>query len=112
MATGTAGISRQKATLKAMVRIYCRSHHPDHDRKLCPQCLELEQYAIQRLNKCPFGPTKGLCAKCEIHCYRPDMRRRIREVMRYSGPKILARHPLLAIFHLIDGWTGKFERSK
>jgi len=31
------------------------------------------------------------------------MRERIRAVMRYAGPRMLWRHPLLALLHLADG---------
>jgi len=31
------------------------------------------------------------------------MRERIRSVMRYAGPRMMYRHPLLAFHHLIDG---------
>jgi hypothetical protein len=42
------------------------------------------------------------CAKCPVHCYRPELRERIRAVMRYAGPRMLFRHPRLAILHLWD----------
>ena len=31
------------------------------------------------------------------------MRARIREVMRYAGPRMLLSHPLMALRHLLDG---------
>jgi hypothetical protein len=36
-------------------------------------------------------------------CYTPDMRERIRAVMRFSGPRMLLHHPWLALMHLVDG---------
>jgi hypothetical protein len=27
----------------------------------------------------------------------------MREVMRYAGPRMIWRHPILAIWHMIDG---------
>jgi hypothetical protein len=54
--------------------------------------------------RCPFGADKPTCANCTIHCYRAEMREQVREVMRYSGPRMMWRHPLLALAHLlIDG---------
>lgn len=47
---------------------------------------------------------KPICARCPIHCYKPVMRERIREMMRYAGPRMLRRHPILAIRHLLEGW--------
>jgi hypothetical protein len=29
------------------------------------------------------------------------MRERIRQVMRYAGPRMLFNHPILSVFHLI-----------
>jgi hypothetical protein len=37
-----------------------------------------------------------------VHCYKPAMREQIRVVMRYSGPRMAQRHPLLAAAHLLD----------
>jgi hypothetical protein len=64
----------------------------------------LRNHAWQRLEKCPFQSGKTTCAKCAIHCYRPAMRDRIRSVMRYAGPRMLYRHPLMALQHIIDGF--------
>ena len=36
-----------------------------------------------------------------VHCYQPQMREQIRQVMRYSGPRMLLYHPVLAIWHLV-----------
>jgi hypothetical protein len=66
------------------------------------ECEELLDYALHRLEACPFRAHKSVCAACPIHCYRPAMREKIRAVMRYAGPRMLFRHPLLAMGHLID----------
>jgi hypothetical protein len=31
------------------------------------------------------------------------MRERVRVAMRYAGPRMLFRHPIMALLHLIDG---------
>jgi hypothetical protein len=31
------------------------------------------------------------------------MREKIRDVMRYAGPRMLLTHPVMAIAHLLDG---------
>jgi hypothetical protein len=31
------------------------------------------------------------------------MRERVRTVMRYAGPRMMWRHPFLALAHLVDG---------
>jgi hypothetical protein len=57
---------------------------------------------MRRLERCVFGDAKPACSNCVVHCYRADMRERVREVMRWSGPRMLLRHPVLAVRHLID----------
>ncbi len=88
-----------------MLNLYCYDLH-DND-KLCSSCHALLEYALNRLEKCPFQEGKNTCAKCPVHCYKPELRTKIRAVMRYSGPKMIYRHPLLAISHLIDGLRKK-----
>jgi hypothetical protein len=95
-------MDRERRTIDAMVRIYCRDHH-GRGGGLCGQCTELRDYAFARLDRCRYQDGKPTCANCPVHCYRPDMRDRVRAVMRYSGPRMLLRHPYLAIAHLRDG---------
>ncbi len=85
-------------TVEKMVRLYCR--HKEGNASLCAECRALLDYAAQRLNRCRFGAAKPTCRQCPIHCYRPDMRERIRAVMRWAGPRMLFFHPLDALRHL------------
>ena len=94
-------LRRERRTVRAMVALYCRHHHGG--RGLCDGCAGLLSYADTRLDLCPYGPDKPTCANCPIHCYRPDPRERMRDVMRFAGPRMLTRHPYLAIMHMIDG---------
>lgn len=95
--------ARERRTLEAMIRLQCRDRHrPDADG-LCDACRDLLRYAESRLAKCPFGADKPTCARCPVHCYRPEMRERVREVMRYAGPRMPREHPWLALLHLLDG---------
>jgi predicted amidophosphoribosyltransferase len=87
-------------TIAAMIRIYCRDRHGTA-KGLCPGCAELLAYAQERIGKCPFGAGKPVCNKCNVHCYKPDMRERVRVVMRHAGPRMPMRHPVLAIRHLL-----------
>jgi hypothetical protein len=108
-------LAREEKTITAMIALYCRDHHdvaapddPESDSMrpaadLCAECAELLDYARLRLEKCRYGAAKPTCAKCTTHCYRPEMRERVRAIMRYGGPRMLKRHPLLAIAHLVDG---------
>ncbi|HEY98495.1 MAG TPA: nitrous oxide-stimulated promoter family protein [Dehalococcoidia bacterium] len=100
MSVKSSRIAREGRTVQVMISLYCRHHH--HDRKLCNECVELTNYALERLRKCPFGEGKTVCAKCPVHCYQPLMREKIRAVMRYAGPRMTLRHPFLTLFHFID----------
>ena len=102
MVTEHPRIRREKKTIEAMVRIYCKNHH-ESKGELCPECSELLEYAKMRLDKCPFQEKKPTCGKCLIHCYQPQMREKVKKVMRHSGPRMLLHHPVLAIHHVIDG---------
>ncbi|WP_322508569.1 nitrous oxide-stimulated promoter family protein [Anaerolinea sp.] len=96
-------IARERKTILAMSRIYCADHHGLPDGNLCMECQELLDYAFFRLEKCPYQEKKPTCANCPIHCYKPEMRERVRQMMRHAGPRMLLRHPILAIAHLLDG---------
>lgn len=86
-----------------MVGLYCAAKHGGVEGEVCQACRELLDYASQRLEKCPFGEEKPKCSQCTVHCYKPDMRERVREVMRFAGPRMLTRHPVMAIQHLVQG---------
>ena len=90
--------------MSKMVSIYCEGHHDGSDVSLCDECREFLDYAYTRLEKCPYGEDKPTCANCPIHCYKPARRDQVKRIMRYSGPRMLLRHPVLAITHQLDGF--------
>lgn len=92
---------REKKTLKKMIGIYCEANHQPEET-LCPQCQELLNYAYDRIARCPLGMQKTTCAGCPVHCFKPGYRDKIKEVMRYAGPKMIFKHPVLALFHILD----------
>ena len=96
---------REKETVSLMISIYCRKRHGS--KTLCPDCAALDTYARQRSDKCPFMETKTFCSNCKVHCYKPDMREKIREVMRFSGPRMIFHHPVMAIRHVIESKKEK-----
>jgi hypothetical protein len=100
-------IAVEKQTVAAMLRLYCDERHHPAGGGLCPSCLDLLGYAHQRLDRCPYGEAKPACNPCPIHCYQPARREAMREVMRRSGPRMLFRHPWLALVHLWKEWTRK-----
>lgn len=98
---------REKRMVSQMIALYCRKKH--HTRgDLCPQCAALDAYAKMRADKCPFMETKTFCSNFRIHCYKPDMRAKIREVMRFAGPRMILHHPVAAIRHVVE--TKKEQR--
>ncbi len=102
---------REKETVSKMIAIYCKKKHSTK-HGLCPECTALETYAKMRSDKCPFMETKTFCSNCKIHCYKPDMREKIREVMRFAGPRMLFVHPIMAIRHVIESKKEKRRLEK
>ena len=106
---GSGRLAREERTLGVMIALYCRDHHAQRPRagapheRLCDECAALLDYARRRLSACRYGAGKPTCANCTTHCYRPAMREQIKQVMRYSGPRMLGRHPVLAVAHLLEG---------
>lgn len=82
-----------------MVDYYCRKK--ENNKELCADCRQLIAYAQARLDRCPFGEGKSACKKCTIHCYKPDMRQRMRKVMAYTGPRMFFAFPKLAFAHYL-----------
>ncbi|PKN37151.1 MAG: hypothetical protein CVU62_11130 [Deltaproteobacteria bacterium HGW-Deltaproteobacteria-2] len=87
-------------TVELMIDLYCRDHHGSTEN-ICPECRELLNYVKKRLEKCPLKENKPPCSKCPIHCYKPDMREKIKAVMKDSGPRMLYRHPIMTARHYV-----------
>lgn len=96
-----------------MIALYChKNHHKNHNDDLCGDCEKLYEYAKIRTENCPFMRTKTFCNQCAVHCYAPAMRVRIKEVMRYSGPRMMLYHPLLCMWHVITTISAKIDMKK
>lgn len=102
---------REKAVVALMIALYCKKQHQGKG-ELCQECAELLEYAKCRSDKCPFMETKTFCSNCKVHCYKADMREKIREVMRFSGPRMVFHHPIMAVRHVIESKTEKAEMEK
>lgn len=96
-------IEREHKTISKMIGLYCHAHHHTSQGSLCENCQFLLDYAHKRIDRCPFGWQKPTCTKCPVHCYKPDRREEIRQVMRYAGPRIILHHPILTLLHFLDG---------
>lgn len=120
---------REKETVSKMIEIYCRKNHrtqrmPANSgipagievkagrRRFCSECAELDEYARMRSDKCPFMETKTFCSNCRVHCYRDDMREKIRDVMRFSGPRMILYHPVMAVRHVVETKKEKKRLEK
>ena len=100
---------RDAQTLRVMTQMYCENHHRTNGKRagenkdgnagddvLRKQCSAVLAYSLERTAKCPHEH-KGNCKECSIHCYKPDMRAAIKDIMSYAGPRMLYAHPLLAL---------------
>lgn len=97
----------EKKTVGALISIYCRSIHKFPKGSLCDECKDLENYALMRLNNCKYKNSKPVCSKCKTHCYSDSMRVKIRVVMRFAGPRLLFRRPILSFIHLYKSLKSK-----
>ena len=108
-------MQREEATVTVMIHRYCRDKHTGTN-ELCDECTELLEYARKRLKHCPFQENKTTCGNCRVHCYKSAMRERIREVMRYVGPRMILSNPVMALQHAVDGLRkeppGRAEKDK
>lgn len=100
---------KEKKLIPKMINKYCKRMHKRIRKEQgikhyenCAQCDELTEYALLRLEKCPFKENKQYCSFCKVHCYKPEMREKIKEVMKYSGKRMLLSHPIYAISHVIQ----------
>lgn len=97
--------------------VYCREHHPGpraplvpadaalkrlslHRYPLCRDCAAFLTYAFDRRLRCPLKE-KPVCKHCPVHCYKPDHRERVREIMRFSGQHLIRRGRLDLIWHYL-----------
>ncbi len=102
---------REKHIVSEMIALYCHKKHGTKG-KICDDCAALKAYAEMRADKCPFMETKTFCSNCKVHCYKADMRERIRQVMQFSGPRMLFHHPVMAIRHVIESKREKKRLEK
>ena len=98
---------REKKVVGQMIALYCHKNHRTKGEQLCSECAALKEYACSRSDHCPFMESKTFCNNCKVHCYKPEMREKIRVVMRFSGPRMIFHHPVMAIRHVIESQKEK-----
>lgn len=102
-------LKNEKITVKVMVEIFC--HHKHNTKEsLCMECEALLNYSTKRIDLCTYGDNKPVCSSCTVHCYQKDFRDKIKEVMRFSGPRMIFHHPILAIRHLLKKFFTKSKK--
>ena len=106
----TRRIRRELKTVRVMIGLACRRWHGGRGG-LCVNCALVWDYTRQRIEGCQFCADKPTCVNCTVHCFKPAMRERIRQVMRFAGPRMIWRHPLLTLFHVLDGRRPAPERT-
>jgi hypothetical protein len=111
-------VRRDLKLLADFIHLYCRQRHADADRhavrlkthdvealcrrpiRLCASCRRLLTHAFVKRTRCPLEP-KPACKRCPTHCYAPAYRAQIREVMKYSGRRLVLRGRLDYLYHLL-----------
>lgn len=109
--TWQRSVPTKKMLVSEMIALYCRKQHHTLRGSLCPECQQLHDYALARIEHCPFMETKTFCSACKVHCYQPEMREKIRTVMRWAGPRMLPVHPVLSIKHVIVTMKARREAN-
>ena len=102
---------KERKLIPVMIRKYCRGNHGTRGG-LCEECTALTEYALFRLEKCPFKVNKKFCSLCKIHCYKPNMREKIKDVMKWSGPRMIFTHPVFAFRHVFQMINYKRKLKK
>ena len=80
-------IEREKMTIQRMIALYQRRSPEAQADDAHYQALNA--YADKRLDKCVFGENKPACKE-------------MKQIMRWAGPRMLWRHPILTVRHLLD----------
>jgi len=67
--------------------------------QLCPDCAAFMAYAIQKRLTCPLEAEKPSCKHCRIHCYAPQQRALVKQIMAWSGRRMMLRGRLDYLWH-------------
>ncbi|MCY6345883.1 nitrous oxide-stimulated promoter family protein [Bacteroides hominis] len=89
-------IDQEKRVVELMIRLYCRKK--EKNVTLCPNAKSC--FAMRMPGWTAAFGRKEACKQCSVHCYKPAMRERMKQVMRFSGPRMLIYAPWEAIRHL------------
>ncbi len=93
-------LNTEKKVFKKMVLIYCKNKHQKNTP--CSECREIIEYGIEKIDNCFYAEKKPFCSKCSIHCYNKNMQKKVKDIMRFSGPRIIFYHPFISLKHLFS----------
>lgn len=102
-------IAREKKIANLMIKLYCENNHQGVG--LCLDCSDLSDYVEKKIDNCPFIEVKTFCSNCQVHCYNKPMREKIKIVMKYSGPRMIIYHPIIAIDHSYQSIKRKIRNK-
>ncbi len=102
MQTLTRQIEKELKVIGRFTEVWCAGHHHGGQQpvtipggtvtlQLCPDCAEFFAYAVQKRHTCPLEPEKPSCKKCPVHCYAPPQRAKVRQIMAWSGRRMILR---------------------
>lgn len=109
----TAPQQKDLRVLIEFIRLHCQARHREQAAVtlpaelallfskgvcLCPDCRALLDHALLKRRNCPLDP-KPSCKKCHIHCYGREYRAKIREIMAFSGRRMILRGRLDYLWH-------------
>jgi len=90
--------------------VWCSDHHhadrhpfslPNGKKplKLCAGCSAFMDYAVKKRLNCPLEAEKPNCKRCRIHCYGPEQRTLVKQIMAWSGRRMILRGRLDYLWH-------------
>lgn len=65
---------------------------------VCTECRDFLLYAFERRLRCPLED-RPVCKHCPVHCYKPEYRKKVREIMRFSGQYLIRRGRFDLLWH-------------
>ena len=99
-------VGKDLKVLEQFIQIYCETKHRGAEKtekaglSLCAECHETLGYSRTRRQLCHFDP-KPTCKNCKVHCYKPDQRQRIKDIMRHSGMHLIKRGRIDMLLHYL-----------
>lgn len=103
---------KEKETIRKMFGIYCQSKHDTAPgKKLCPKCTALLATIMLKMSRCPYGITKPICEKCQIHCFGKQQTKEFLEIMKGAQTKMFFRHPIMTLRHKLLGMRKEAKKD-